>query len=47
MVTWEKLEEKDMEVWNNINPEVVRNLYPSYENRLVKVIKNRGSLTAY
>ena len=31
-----------MEVWNNLNPEVVRNLYSSYENRLVKVIKNHG-----
>ena len=45
IVTWENLEEKVMEVWNNINPDVVRNLYSSYENRLVKVIKNHGSLT--
>ena len=36
-----------MEVWNNINLDVVRNLYSSYENRLVKVIKNHGSLTGY
>ena len=47
IVTWENLEEKVMEVWNNINPDVVRNLYSSYENRLVKVIKNHGSLTGY
>ena len=47
IVTWENLEEKVMEVWNNINPDVVRNLYSSYENRLVKVTKNHGSLTGY
>ena len=47
IVTWENLEEKVMEVWNSINPDVVRNLYSSYENRLVKVIKNHGSLTGY
>ena len=47
IVTWENLEEKVMELWNNINPDVVRNLYSSYENRLVKVIKNHGSLTGY
>ena len=47
IVTWGTLDEKVMEVWNNINPEVVRNLYSSYENRLVKVIKNHGSLTGY
>ena len=47
IVTWENLEEKVVKVWNNINPEVVRNLYSSYENRLVKVIKNHGSLTGY
>ena len=45
IVTWENLEKKVPEVWNNINPEVVRNLYSSYENRLVMVIKNQGSLT--
>ena len=47
IVTWENLEEKVMEVWNNINPDVVRNLYSSYENRLVKVNKIHGSLTGY
>ena len=47
VVTWENLEEKVMEVWNNINPEVVRNLYSLYENRLVQVIKSNGSLTRY
>ena len=45
IVTLEKLEEKVMEVWNNTNPDVFRNLYSSHENRLVKVIKNHGSLT--
>ena len=29
------------------NPDVVRNLHSSYENRLVKVTKNHGSLTGY
>ena len=47
IVTWENLEEKVMVVCNNINPEVVRNLHSSYENRLVKVIKHHGSLTGY
>ena len=47
IVTWERLEKKIMEVWNNINPDVVLNLHSSYENRLVKVIKNHGSLTRY
>ena len=47
IVTWEKLEEKVMKVWNNINPEVVRNLISSYEIRLVKVINNHGKLTGY
>ena len=47
IVTWENLEEKVMEVWNNINPDVVRNLYSSYENRFVKVNKIHGSLTGY
>ena len=45
--TRENLEEKVMEVWNNINTDVVRNVYSSYENCLVKVIKNQCSLTAY
>ena len=40
IVTWENLEEKVMEVWNNINPEVVRNFYSSYENRLENLIEN-------
>ena len=36
---WENLEEKVNEIWNEIDAEVVRNLYENYTNRLLDVKK--------
>ena len=38
VATWENSEGKVMKVWNNISPEIVLILYPSYEKPLVKVL---------
>ena len=36
-VFWENLEEKVYEIWNEIDADVVRNLYEKYTNRLIDV----------
>ena len=36
-VFWENLEEKVSEIWNEIDAEVVRNLYENYTNCLLDV----------
>ena len=36
-VFWENLEEKVYEIWNEIDADVVRNLYENYTNRLLGV----------
>ena len=38
-VFWENLEEKVYEIWNEIDADVVRNLYENYTNRLLDVKK--------
>ena len=38
-VFWKNLE-KMYEIWNEIDPDVVRNLYENYTNRLLHVKKN-------
>ena len=39
-VFWGNLEEKLYEIWNEIDPDVVRNLYENYRNRLLDVKKS-------
>ena len=46
-LTWENLEETVIDIWNNISPEIIRNMYASYESRLVKTIKNDGNMIGY
>ena len=46
-LTWESLEETVIDIWNNISPEIIRNMYASYESRLVKTIKNDGNMIGY
>ena len=38
-VFWENLEEKVYEIWNEIDADVVRNLYENYTNRPLDVKK--------
>ena len=44
---WENLEEKVYEIWNEIDADVVRNLYENYLNRLLDVKKAKGIMTRY
>ena len=44
---WENLEENVYEIWNEINPDVVRTLYENYTNRLLDVKKAKGVMTRY
>ena len=44
---WENLEEKVCEIWNEIDADVVRNLYENYTNRLLDVKKAKGVMTRY
>ena len=46
-VFWENFEEKVYEIWNEIDPDVVRNLYENYANRLLDVKKAKGVMTRY
>ena len=46
-VFWENLEEKLYEIWNEIDADVVRNLYEIYTNRLLDVKKAEGVMTRY
>ena len=46
-VFWENLEEKVYEIWNEIDPDVVRNLYEIYIKRLLDVKKAKGVMTRY
>ena len=46
-VFWKKLEEKVNEIGNEIDADVVRNLYEHYTNRLLDVIKAKGLRTRY
>ena len=46
-VFWENLEEKVYEIWNEIDADVVRNLYENYKNRLLDVKKAKGVMTRY
>ena len=46
-VFWENLEEKVYEIWNEIDADVVRNLYENYRNRLLDVKKAKGVMTRY
>ena len=36
-VFWENSWEKVSEIWNEIDPDVIRNLYENYTNRLIDV----------
>ena len=46
-VFWENLEEKVYEIWNEIDADVVRNLYENYTNRLLDVKNAKGVMTRY
>ena len=46
-VFWENLEEKVYEIWNEIDADVVRNLYENYTTRLLDVKKAKGVMTRY
>ena len=45
-VFWENFE-KVYEIWNEIDADVVRNLYEDYTNRLLDVKKTKGVMTRY
>ena len=45
-VFWENLD-KVYEIWNEIDADVVRNLYENYANRLLDVKKAKGVMTRY
>ena len=46
-VFWENLEEKVYEIWNEIDADVVRNLYENYTNRILDVKKAKGLMRSY
>ena len=46
-VFWENLEEKVYEIWNEIDADVVRNLYEIYTNSVPDVKKAKGVMTRY
>ena len=46
-VFWENLEEKVYEIWNEIDADVVRNLYKNYTKSLLDVKKAKGVMTRY
>ena len=46
-VFWENLEEKVYEIWNELDADVVRNLYENYTNHLLDVKKSKGLMTCY
>ena len=46
-VFWENLEEKVYEIWNEIDADVVRNLYENYTNCPLNVKKAKGVMTRY
>ena len=46
-VFWENLEERVYEIWNEIDADVVRNLYENYTNRLLDVKIAKGVMTRY
>ena len=43
----ENLEEKVYEIWNEIDADVVRNLYENYTHRLLDVKKAKGVMASY
>ena len=47
MFSWKNLEEKLLEIWNNIDEETVANLYESMKNRIGKVSQVRGAPIGY
>ena len=42
---WEHLDKKLHEIWNEIEADVVRNLYENYTNQLLEVKKAKGVVT--
>ena len=46
-VSWENLEEKLYEIWNEVDAEVVRNMYKNYTNRLLEVKRAKGVMMRY
>ena len=42
-----EFEEKVSKIWNEIDPDVIRNLYETYANRLLEVKKTKGVMTRY
>ena len=43
----QNLEQKVYDIWNEIDADVVRNLYKNYTNRLLDVKKAKGVMTRY
>ena len=46
-VFWKNLEEKVYEMWNEIDADVVRNLYENYANRLLDIKNAKGVMTRF
>ena len=46
-IFWENLEEKVYDIWNEIDADIVRNLFENYTNRLLDVKKAKGVMTRY